>query len=83
MILAYLRNFMKILKKNLSKYNTELIKYQKFYVRSLYKSNNAEDINNIKSIFSTNFIIPIKLINKIFIKKNIKYLNLMEIIINY
>lgn len=45
---------------------------QKFYIRSLFKSNEATDITNIKSIFKNEFNIPLKLTNdQIFYEKHI------------
>ena len=43
------------LENNLNKYNMQYIKYQKYYIRSLYKSNENMDISNIKSMFKNKF----------------------------
>ena len=50
----------------------EIIKYQKFYVRSLYKSNKEDDINIITSLFKTNINIKFKLTKNDFYKEKYK-----------
>ena len=52
----------------------ENIKYQNFMLYFLYKSNNADDINNITSIFKTNFNIKNKLTKKEFYNEKYKVL---------
>ena len=46
---------------NINKYDLSIIKFQKYFVRSLYKANNADDINKIQSIFKTRFNTSLKL----------------------
>ena len=50
----------------------EYIKLQKYYVRCLFKTNEANDINNVKSIFKNKFNISLKLTNQeIYYEKHI------------
>ena len=51
------------LDKDFHLFNMEYIKLQKYYVRCLFKTNEANDINNVKSIFKNKFNIFFK-INK-------------------
>jgi len=50
--------------KNTNHYDKNLIKLQKFYVRYLFKTNQANNFENIISIFKNTFNFPIKLTNK-------------------
>ena len=42
----------------------EYLKIQKFYIRSLFKSNYAQNNNNAKSIFKYNYNISLKFTNE-------------------
>ncbi len=58
------------LNKNLTNFNMKYKKLQIFYVRSMFKSNHANDINIVKSLFKKEFKIPIDLSNKEIEKEN-------------
>ena len=45
----------------LKEYNMELKKFQKYYIRSLFKANVAPDINTVKKSFYKEFTINLKL----------------------
>ena len=70
---------------NLNKYNMEILKFQKYYIRSLYKSNDNIEITNIKSNFRNRFNIKLKLTKEDIYKEkyivlgNINKLNLLEL----
>ena len=49
----------------------EFKKIQKFFVRAIYKTNEANDINNIKTIFKNKFNIRLNLTNDEVYKENI------------
>ena len=63
----------------------EILKFQKYYIRSLYKSNDNIEITNIKSNFRNRFNIKLKLTKEDIYKEkyivfgNINKLNLLEL----
>ena len=46
---------------DIKKYDMSLTKFKKFYVRSLFKSNQANDASNIINIYRQKFNIPLNL----------------------
>ena len=75
----------KFLNNDLTYFNMNIKKFQQYYIRSLFKSNQSNDINLVKSIFKKNFNLKFELNNgeiskeKFLVIGNINKSNIIDI----